>query len=121
MAEKWNILEEQTRFSSTPTKTPPFSLFFSKKANNLEQDFINLFCNYKPMMQNLTKTPPPDKCRHLWKWDFVNHIFRCLDCDATCEFYCYVCDQPIPREEIPKEAFEKLSTQIYYHEACLGE
>lgn len=34
-------------------------------------------------------------------------------------YKCIKCNKKIPRKEIPKEFFEKIGTQIIWHEDCL--
>ena len=34
-------------------------------------------------------------------------------------YKCIKCNKKIPRKDIPKEFFEKLATQIIWHEDCL--
>ena len=37
------------------------------------------------------------------------------------DFECAICHLPIKREEIPKEYFEKIATQLLYHNDCVSK
>ena len=59
---------------------------------------------------------------HVHDWSYKHAIgkWECK-CGKTTEFFCIYCNEPIPRKEIPKEAFKKISSLVYYQGECLTD
>ena len=57
---------------------------------------------------------------HGWSYKHEHGKWVC-GCGKMCEFFCIYCNEPLAREEIPKEAFKKISSLVYFHNDCLNE